>query len=211
MMKTHTDSPPSALTVFMTELQASKSVVGLIADNPRTNAPFLQIPAKRSDRVPEKAMRRWVAMECQRIDTILSDSPNSPNKAASSSPDDGCVSSPLLVPTNDTPKLPPIEEYFFKAPFKPERRDSPGHAMLHTDAFFPIVPSKDFVEQSSSSPKNPMESNDRRQEFLSRMTVGPSLSSSSRSTPSCCSNCFSPPVCPRRKQSIDSPDEDDEE
>jgi hypothetical protein len=119
------------------------------------------------------------------------------------------VSSPLST-SNDSPKkLSPIQEYF-KAPFKPERRDSPAHAMLHTEVFS-IAPSKDFGKPPSI-PKNPKDSIEKQQEFLSRLTAGHSLASSSHSTPSsCCStNSSDAPVLPRRKRSIDSPDDDEE-
>lgn len=193
---THPEGPPTALSVFMTELQASRSVVGLIADNHRSNAPCLQFPAKKTDKMTEKSMQRWVAVESQRIDTILSANPNSSRMTSSPTFERGVFS---LSQTNDKPKSPPIPSC--KAPFKPERRGSPAHSLLHTD-FFPYVP--DTNKTPSSDPRNLVDIIGNRQEFLSRMAPVRSFSNSSRSTPSSSSNNGSDaPVCPRRKESIE--------
>mmetsp|Transcript_618 Transcript_618/g.1063 ORF Transcript_618/g.1063 Transcript_618/m.1063 type:complete len:262 (+) Transcript_618:74-859(+) len=195
-MMTHPNGAPTALAVFMTELKASRSVVGLIADNPRTNAPFLQLATqKKTDKAHEKAMRRWIATESHRIDTILGDNHNS----SSSSLDDSVFA---LSPTNEPPRLSPIGESY-KAPFKPERRDSPAHSMLRGEVF-PLVPSLDIGKPCSSSPTNtnPMDIIlDKQQECFSRRSLRRSLSPSFRSK-----KTADAPVCPRRKGSIDSPD-----
>lgn len=202
-MMTHPEGPPTALSVFMTELQASRSVVGLIADNHRSNASCLQFPTKKTDKMTEKSMQRWVAVDSQRIDTVLSANPNSSSMTSSPSLDRGVFS---LSQTNDQPKSPPVLPSY-KAPFKPERRDSPAHSMLHTD-FFPYVPDTNKLPSSDpgkpSSPCNLVDIIGNRQEFLSRMAPVRSFSNSSRSTPSSSSNNASDaPVCPRRKESIE--------
>lgn len=117
MKKSQSEEPPTALAAFMSELKASKPVVGLVNDNPRANGPPPSFSIVKMDNAANgKATQRWIpAMEPsqsqQRLDKILR------------------VNTTVLeesIRLTTTPADPlSTSESSTSAPFKPQRRNSP--------------------------------------------------------------------------------------
>eukprot|EP00980_Cylindrotheca_fusiformis_P019828 scaffold6966_cov112-Cylindrotheca_fusiformis.AAC.6 len=129
---------PSALSVFMKELKASKTVVELVNDNPRSRGGgHLVINTKYVTKdATEKAIQRWEAMDKQRGSGLRSTSSfnggsrsSSSRKMSATSVKNAVGSASTATAAGNQPWASPLRRSnsseYFRAPCKPVRRKSP--------------------------------------------------------------------------------------